>query len=209
MKKICAALIILFLAGCAAPSGTIKHLQGVEITEYEGERLSSIGDFRENSIEGVQQVNIDDYRLRIGGLAENPKEYTYEEVLAHQKYTKVVTLYCVEGWDATILWEGILLKDLFGEAVPKEGASVAIFHAVDGYTTSLPLDYILKNDIMIAYKINNVTLPPENGFPFQLVAEDRLGYKWIRWLDAIELSNDTEYRGYWESRGYGNSADIG
>ena len=123
-------------------------------------------------------------------------------------YTKVVTLFCVEGWAAEILWEGVLLRDLFEDAGVKDEAVVAIFHSVDGYTTSLPLDTILDKDLMIAYKMNDVVLPPERGYPFQLVAEDKLGYKWGKWIERIELSDDADYEGYWESFGYSNEADV-
>jgi DMSO/TMAO reductase YedYZ molybdopterin-dependent catalytic subunit len=126
----------------------------------------------------------------------------------HQNYKKVVTLDCVEGWSATILWEGVLARDLLAEAEPLANAEVLIFHAYDGYTTSLPIDYIMENDILMAYKMNDVILPPERGFPFQLVAESKWGYKWIKWITEIELSDDANYRGYWESRGYSNSADL-
>jgi DMSO/TMAO reductase YedYZ molybdopterin-dependent catalytic subunit len=56
--------------------------------------------------------------------------------------------------------------------------------------------------------MNGVTLPPARGFPLELVAEDKLGYKWIRWITGIELSNDPSYKGFWESRGYDNDADV-
>jgi DMSO/TMAO reductase YedYZ molybdopterin-dependent catalytic subunit len=132
-------------------------------------------------------------------------EYTYDELInGFQKYLKVVTLYCVEGWTVRILWEGFLLKELLNEAGISPQAVVVIFYAYDGYSTSLPLDFVIDNDIMIAYKMNNVTLPPERGFPFQLVAENRYGYKWIKWITTIELSDNEEFLGYWESRGYPN-----
>jgi DMSO/TMAO reductase YedYZ molybdopterin-dependent catalytic subunit len=180
-----------------------------EIREYEGADLSSINDFRENSIKGPQEINVDSYMLRITGLVKNSTNYTYDEVLnTYQHYKKVVTLDCVEGWSVTILWEGLLLSELLTEAEPLADAEVVIFHAYDGYTTSLPIDYIIDNDILIAYKMNDVVLPPERGFPFQLVAESKWGYKWIKWITEIELSDDVDYRGYWESRGYSNSADL-
>jgi len=187
-------------------SDNIKKLQDVEVREYQGKNLSSIGDFRENSIKGPQYINIKDYKLEIGGLVNNPTTLTYDEILENnQKYEKIVTLNCVEGWDAKILWEGILFKDLIKNVNPKPEANTVIFYAEDGYTTSHPLDYLLNNDIILAYKMNDVTLPPERGFPFQLVAESKWGYKWIKWITKIELSNDPEYRGFWESRGYSNS----
>jgi len=117
-------------------------------------------------------------------------------------------LHCVEGWSVTILWEGILVKDLIAEAGVDPNATVVIFYAYDGYSTSVPLDYIIDNDIIMAYKMNNVTLPPERGFPFQLVAESKWGYKWIKWITEIELSDNEDYLGFWERRGYPNDADL-
>ena len=180
-----------------------------EIREYEGADLSSINDFRENSIKGPQEIDVENYTLSITGLVTNSTNYTYDQVLGgYQHYEKVVTLDCVEGWSVTILWEGLLLSELLAEAEPLENAKVVLFYAYDGYTTSLPIDYIIDNDILIAYKMNDVVLPPERGFPFQLVAESKWGYKWIKWITEIELSDDVDYRGYWESRGYSNSADL-
>ena len=180
-----------------------------EIREYEGVDLSSINAFRENSIKGPQEIDVESYTLSITGLVTNSTSYTYDEVLnKHQHYKKVVTLDCVEGWSVTILWEGLLIRDLLAEAEPLANAEAIIFHAYDGYTTSLPVDYIMDNDILMAYKMNDVILPPERGFPFQLVAESKWGYKWIKWITEIELSGDANYRGYWESRGYSNSADL-
>jgi DMSO/TMAO reductase YedYZ molybdopterin-dependent catalytic subunit len=186
-----------------------RNLYPQEIRNYQGENLSSIGDFRENSIKGPQQINATTYRLTITGLVNQTKVYTYDDVLnGFQKYKKVVTLYCVEGWSVKILWEGVLLKDLLREAGINPNASVVIFTAYDGYSTSLPLEYLLNNDILISYKINDVVLPPERGFPFQLVAESNYGYKWIKWITQIELSDDVNYKGYWESRGFPNDAHL-
>ena len=62
--------------------------------------------------------------------------------------------------------------------------------------------------ILLAYKMNGVVLPPERGVPFQLAAESKWGYKWIKWITRIEISDDADYEGYWESRGYSNDADL-
>jgi DMSO/TMAO reductase YedYZ molybdopterin-dependent catalytic subunit len=200
-----AAIIFAVDIGC----NDVEVLAPNEIREYEGVDLSSINDFRENSIKGPQEIDVGSYTLRITGLVTNSTSYSYDEVVnEHQRYKKVITLDCVEGWSVTILWEGVLVRDLLAEAEPLANAKVVIFHAYDGYTTSLPIDYVTANDILMAYKMNDVTLPAERGFPFQLVAESKWGYKWIKWITEIELSDDANYRGYWESRGYSNSADL-
>ena len=184
-------------------------LRRVEIREYEGQELSSIEDFRENSIKGSQFIDNESYRLVVTGRVNNEIEYTYGDVIRnHQLFEKVVTLHCVEGWEVTILWEGVLVKDLIEAAGADSGDKVVIFYAYDGYSTSLPLDYIINNDILMAYKMNGVVLPRERGFPFQLVAESKYGYKWIKWITEIRLSDNVDYRGYWESRGFSNDADV-
>ena len=203
--------IIIAINGCKGGSnmGETEELEHAEIREYEGEKLSSINAFRENSIKGPQHIDIESYRLKISGLVENLTNYTYDEVIdGHKHYKKVVTLDCVEGWSVDILWEGMLVRDLITTSNPLPNAKVVIFHAYDGYTTSLPLDYILNKDIIMAYRMNGIDLPPERGYPFQLVTESKWGYKWIRWITEIELSDDVNYRGFWESRGYSNTGDL-
>lgn len=202
--------MMIVAGGCLGDIVTpgMEELEPREIKKYEGKDLSSADDFRENSIKGPQQVDLESYQLMISGLVEEPRNYTYDEVVDnHQRYKKVVTLDCVEGWGVTILWEGVLLRDLFAEVAPLSTAEVVIFRAYDGYSTSLPLDYIMDNDILMAYKMNEIALPAERGFPFQLVAESKWGYKWIKWITEIELSDDTDYQGYWESSGFSNTAD--
>ena len=181
----------------------------VEIREYEGKDLSSISAFRENSIKGPQQIDITDYRLNVTGLVNNNLTYAYDEIVnSFPLQKKVITLHCVEGWSVTIFWEGFLVEDLIEAADVDPNATTVIFYALDGYSTALPLDFIIDKNIMIAYKMNNVTLPPERGFPFQLVAESKLGYKWIKWLISIELSDNQGYLGTWERQGYPNAADV-
>jgi DMSO/TMAO reductase YedYZ molybdopterin-dependent catalytic subunit len=212
MTLIIIAAGALYLVGVIrVPSLSEKNvtsLASVEVREYQGERLSSITDFHQNAIRGPQYLDPNTYRLNVTGLVHTPLNLTYEEVLSNPQYEKVVALYCVEGWDVTILWQGVLVSDVLKDAGVIPGANTVIFHAADGFSTSLPLDYIEENKIMMASKMNGVDLPPERGFPFQLVAEDRWGYKWIKWITWIEVSSDSSYRGYWESRGFSQSGDL-
>lgn len=181
----------------------------VEIDDYKGENFSDFDAFRENSIKGPQYVNEESYELKITGLVDNQKSLKYQEVLDnYMSYKKVAKLNCVEGWDVKILWEGVLVSDLLKEINVKPEANRIIFKAYDGYTTSFPLEYVLDNNIIMAYKMNDEVMPKERGFPFQLVAESKWGYKWIKWITEIELSNDDNYEGYWESRGYSNTGDL-
>jgi len=187
-----------------------KQLYPGEVREYQGQNLSAISDVYQNAIGGTQNIDPATYHLTIAGLVNATLDYTYDEAINnHQTYQKVVTIYCVEGWHAKILWGGILVKDLLQDAGVQSNATVAIFHASDGYTTALPLDYLLSKNILLAYRMNGVTLTPNIGFPFMLVSESKYGYKWIKWVTEIEVSNKTNYLGYWESHGFSNDATVG
>ena len=191
------------------PSPISAPLYPGEVTQYGGINLSPINAVYQNAIAGTQYIDNVTYRLAVTGLVNKTLQYTYDQVVKnHQTIQKVITLNCVEGWSATILWEGVSVNDLLQEAGVSPQATVIIFHASDGYTTSLPLDYIIQNNIIIAYKMNNVTLTPQIGWPFMVVAQDKYGYKWAKWITQIEASNDISYLGYWESQGYSNDASV-
>ena len=214
---VCAIIVAVLLVGIplflrfeaqSSPDSTVQ-LSAVEIRSYNGSDLSSINNFHENSITGPQHINESEYRLTITGLTATTRVLTYREILAnHQHYTKVVTLNCVEGWSVKLLWEGVLVRDLIRESGVDPRANTVVFTAHDTYTTSFPLSYLMNNDILMAYMMNNVTLPAERGYPFELVAEDKWGYKWIKWIEKIELTDNPNYRGYWEQRGYSNSGNL-
>ncbi len=201
-------LVVIIFAVIEYQQNQPVKLQGVQVNNYQGQKLTSINSMPKTSIKGTQYVNMSNYTLEVTGLVQNPRNFTYDEVLNHTSYQKVVTLNCVEGWDATILWQGVLVSDLLKDVKPLPSGTTVIFTAADNYTTSFPIDYLYNNNILLAYKMNNVTIPPEYGFPFQLVAESKWGYKWIKWVTKIEVSNNTNYTGYWESRGYTNIGDL-
>ncbi|VVB66178.1 Sulfoxide reductase catalytic subunit YedY [Candidatus Gugararchaeum adminiculabundum] len=195
-------------ANITAIANSTKSLGTVEVRQYQGKDLSSVNDFVENSIHGPQYIDITKYHLEISGLVKNPKNYTYDEVLNRQKYSKVVTLNCVEGWSVTVLWQGVLLSDLIDEAGAAPDANTVIFYSYDGYSTSLPLGYVKNRQILLAYAMNNVTMPPERGYPFMVVAEDKWGYKWAKWVTRIEVTSNSSYKGYWETFGYSQNGSL-
>ncbi len=222
MKRILPLLVLLTLllqlSGCAAQeadttadaasAATQSRYRENEITEYQGARLDPAIGPRDNSISGVQHVSTDGFTLVIDGLVTQETTLAYEDVRAMDAYQRRITLHCVEGWDATILWEGALLSELIDLAGAQPEANTVIFTAVDGYTTSLPLATIREKALILAYGANGLDLPDEMGYPFIVVAEEKLGYKWARWVNRITLSDDEAYKGFWESRGYSNEADV-
>ncbi|MDD4081280.1 MAG: molybdopterin-dependent oxidoreductase [Eubacteriales bacterium] len=220
MKRILPLLaaLLLLLAACypqeaspgadAVSAATQARYRENEVRDYQGARLDPAVGPRDNSIKGIQEVDISQYALVIDGLVGSPVSLQYDQVLELPAHERLITLHCVEGWDATVLWEGVLLEELMSLAGIKPDAVTVIFSSVDGYTTSLPLETILEKGLILAYGANGLDLPPALGYPFMVVAEDKLGYKWARWVDTITLSDDADYKGFWENLGYPNDADV-
>jgi DMSO/TMAO reductase YedYZ molybdopterin-dependent catalytic subunit len=183
-------------------------LPEVETKQYLGKNLMPLSQQGNNAIQGTQIINKNTYRLVVTGLVEKNLNMSYEELLALPAFSEEVYMPCVEGWGFDAKWTGFRVVDLLDLSGLKPGASYVVFYSSDGYSTGLSLDYLSANKILLAYGINDVTLPPERGFPFQLVARSRYGYKWAKWINRIDVV-DKEERGYWESRGYSNSAKVG
>ncbi len=202
-------LLALLIALVAATAWAGQSVQN-EIREYQGKKLSPFGRQYDNAVESPlqRQVKIRSYRLKVEGLVETPLSLTYDQVLALPHVKRVVDMPCVEGWTETLLYEGVRLSDLLARARPKPGATTIIFHtAGKSYSSSLSLAYLKKADALLGFKVNGITLDQKRGFPFQVVAPHKLGYKWVKWVERIELA-DKPHEGFWEKRGYSNQADT-
>jgi DMSO/TMAO reductase YedYZ molybdopterin-dependent catalytic subunit len=205
------ALVAVLLVPMATCSSSYTPPPGeVEAKEFMGVKLTPISQQRNNALAGTQLINNETYRLVVDGLVDNPLSLNYTDLVAYPQVSVLADLVCVEGWRFTAKWTGPTINSIFADAGVQPEARIAIFYSADdpvGYT-SLDLSYIQDNNITIALKDNDITLPPDRGFPFQVVAKGKWGYKWAKWVTRIELSADTSFRGYWESRGYSNDADI-
>ena len=187
---------------------TSSNLSEVEAVEYQGTKLLPLNSQGNNAITGTQRIDKETFRLEVTGLTECELNLSYNQILQLPAYSELVYMPCVEGWGFYARWTGFRVTDLLNLTGLEPGASYVLFTSADGYSTSLPLEYLRENNILLAYGINNVTLPQDRGFPLQLVAKDKYGYKWAKWITRIEvMNNDT--KGYWEARGYSNSANIG
>jgi DMSO/TMAO reductase YedYZ molybdopterin-dependent catalytic subunit len=210
---IAAALLIVVLvpaAGCRQTSTSTPPPGEVEATEFMGKKLTPISQQNNNALAGTQYIDKDTYILTVDGLVDTPLSLSYADLLAYPQVSKLNDLNCVEGWNFVAKWTGPALESIFTAAGVQSAGKIAIFYTADdsaGYT-SLDLSYIKDKNIIIALKLNDITLPANRGFPFQVVAESKYGYKWAKWVTRIEISDNTDFRGYWESYGYNNNADI-
>jgi hypothetical protein len=155
----------------------------------------------------VPQLDTSSWTLTIDGNVKNPTVYPYDQFIARPTKSQISTIQCVEGYSGTAEWKGVELKDLLDIAEVKDGTIDIIFYAADGYSSSLTLEEAIKSDVMLAFRMNGEALPAVQGYPVRLVAPGHWGYKWVMWVERIEVTN-YDYIGFWESRGWSDNAQI-
>ena len=119
----------------------------------------------------------------------------------------VSDFHCVEGWSVLeCRWQGVPFVSLSEHIKPNREAKFVGFNCHDGYTTSLPLDVALDDDVILACKLNEKWLDSDLGGPVRLIVPKKYAYKSAMWIKIIEFIK-TDRLGYWESRGYSNTAN--
>lgn len=157
---------------------------------------------------GEPEIDTDTFHLSVTGLVDSPFTLTWKEVLSYPPaFTDTILMYCVEGWEVWGNWKGLRIESLLEKAnVQPEGNHIK-FTCADGYTTSIPLTYLLDYDIIIAYEVNGTPLSVSDGFPLRLIAYGKYGYKWAKWIISLEVTDESVI-GYWEGLGYSDKADV-
>jgi DMSO/TMAO reductase YedYZ molybdopterin-dependent catalytic subunit len=151
-----------------------------------------------------------DYRLAVGGLVEKPASLSLAELRALPSRTQITRQDCVEGWSAIGKWKGARLSALLEAVQPKPEARFVVFHCADRanpYYESIDLEDAFHPQTILAYDLNDRTLPMPNGAPVRLRVERQLGYKHAKYVMRIELVESFEKirggkGGYWEDQGY-------
>lgn len=155
----------------------------------------------------IPDVDISKWRLKIMGLVGRPKELRLDEIKSLRPCEITAPFHCVTGWsNMSVRWKGVRFLDVLDLCLPKDEARYAYFTCLDGYSTNLPLEVLKDPEVVLAYELNGRELPLEHGWPLRLVVPKRYAYKSAKWLSGVEfLARDK--KGYWELRGYSNSAD--
>jgi len=105
------------------------------------------------------------------------------------------------------VWEGTRVLELLQRARVVAEARFVYVACADGYSTSLPVKTVSRRDVILARLRNSEPLPADEGGPIQLIVPGLYAYKWARWVRSLELLAD-DCLGYWETRGYSNTADV-
>jgi DMSO/TMAO reductase YedYZ molybdopterin-dependent catalytic subunit len=173
--------------------------------------LFPIGRFRIYSVaSSLPSRSHADYRLKIGGLVEHPRTISYDELHARPPTSLTRDFQCVTGWRVhDVSWTGVRLRDLLDEAGVRPEAKAVRFTSFDGvYSESLSLEQARRDDVLVAYRLDGSDLSRIHGGPVRLAVTPMYGYKSLKWLDTIELTDEVE-PGYWEQRGYDVNGWVG
>jgi len=168
-----------------------------------------VREFLIRSIEGTQHVDLRTWRLKIEGLVEKPLALRFDEIQALPRKVQTKNFICVEGWGLEgQKWEGVHLQEIFSKVKINPKAKFVSFYAAGGkYHDSLLIKEALEPETMLAYRVNGKDLSPENGFPIRLAIPRMYGYKSVKWVERIVLTEKQEV-GYWERFGYLSDGSI-
>lgn len=171
-----------------------------------------VASLRTLTIGKVPSFDMVSWNLIVNGLVKNPITLTYEEVVSMTKVSSVSDFHCVTGWTKfSNKWEGISFRTIIDMVQPEDEAKYILIICDGGfsnepYTTSLPIEDLSREDILLAFRLDDKELPMENGGPLRLIVPHKYGYKSAKWVREIRFV-DGPILGFWESRGYSNSAD--
>jgi DMSO/TMAO reductase YedYZ molybdopterin-dependent catalytic subunit len=143
----------------------------------------------------------------VEGLVKNPVRLTYEEFLKLPKAVNISDFHCVTGWSKLDnKWEGVSFKTISDLVKPLKKAKYVTVVAEGDYTTSLPLEDLLDDNVLVAYRLDDKPLETKHGGPLRLVVPKKYAYKSAKWVRKLRFTEEQEL-GYWEKRGYSNTAD--
>jgi DMSO/TMAO reductase YedYZ molybdopterin-dependent catalytic subunit len=150
------------------------------------------------------------WRLKIGGLVEQPTSLTYDQLRALPRVEQVSDFHCVTGWSVkSVHWAGVRMHDVLAQARPQSSGHALEFVSMEQpYIDYLTLPQASLRDVMLAYEMDGKPLKQEHGAPVRLVIPEMYGYKNVKWLEQINVVQNAT-AGYWEDLGYDRDAWVG
>ena len=147
------------------------------------------------------------WRLRVFGQVAEPFELSYDELRAMPASEFRGDIHCVTRWSKLdTYWIGVRFSAIAARAKPLASARFVVQHADNDYTTNLPLDVMLDDDVLVAYEFDGRPIEPIHGGPCGCSCRRSTSGRAPSGCTAIEF-RDTDQNGFWEVRGYNNDAD--
>ncbi len=103
-------------------------------------------------------------------------------------------------------WEGVRAREVIERARPKPEATHVLVHSDGGYTTNVPLDDLLRDEVLFAHSHDGQPLAPDHGYPLRLVVPHLYAWKSAKWVRGLEFL-DRDTAGFWERNGYHTYGD--
>lgn len=160
-------------------------------------------------VDGIPDIDLHKWVFEVDGEVENPIKLGWNDFLQLPKTTDVSDFHCVTGWTKLDnKWEGVRFKEIANLVRPTVRAKYATIECYGDvtYTTSLPLEDLLRDDVLFAYGLDGKPLEPKYGGPVRLVVPQKYAYKSAKWVKRVRFTERQEI-GFWESGGYSNTAD--
>ena len=155
----------------------------------------------------LPKVSKEEWRLRVDGEVENQVTFNWDDFMNLPQTEVTSDFHCVETWSVLDQkWVGVLFKDLVSVVKPKSTANYVWFESYDTYSTSLPLEALMDDDVILAHRLNDEELTQPLGGPMRLVVPKLYAYKSPMWLNLIRFIPEDRL-GFWESGFYSNTAD--
>ncbi len=155
----------------------------------------------------IPPVDLPTWRLRLWGDVENECEFTWDEFTALPTVRVETDIHCVTRWTKfDTVWEGVAFRELAARAGPTARANFVIQHAYGDYTTNLPLEELMDDDVVLAYRYGGEPLAAEHGGPMRLVVPKLYFWKSAKWLRGLEFRSQ-DRPGFWETYGYHTHGD--
>jgi len=153
------------------------------------------------------QVNPALWRLEIGGMVENKRSYTIDEIKAMPSVTQETTLMCISnqigaGLMSNAMWKGVPLRSLLEAAKADPRGKKVLLHGVDNYTDTFPLEKAMNPTTLITYEMNGEPLPDHHGAPARVLVPGYFGEKNVKWVTRIEVAQE-DAKGFYEQQGWG------
>ena len=147
-----------------------------------------------------------DWSLTVDGAVHQPLRLDWPAFLALPQVEDTSDFHCVTTWSQMDLcFRGVRLSTVLALADLQGDASHLMCHGSDGYTVNIPLEEALKDDVLIAFQVGGQPLPPEHGGPARIVTPQLWAWKGAKWVSRLEVLTE-DRRGFWEERGYSNTA---
>jgi DMSO/TMAO reductase YedYZ molybdopterin-dependent catalytic subunit len=141
------------------------------------------------------------YKLEIGGLVQNKKPWTLDELYALPQEKQITRHVCVEGWSAIGSWTGARLSDFLQRVGADMTAKYVWFRCAEGYHNTIDMPTALHPQTQMTFKYADQILPVKYGYPMKIRMPTKLGFKNPKYVVSLYVTND-DMGGYWENQGY-------